>query len=113
MGLSSGTGAATTLCRRTLVPRKHGDNYCADQIPAALSGYEEALGTFLVSNELWGGSGSIADQALHQLGRPMRSEAEALLADGNEIVSDHRTVDLHHTACGRACKRWQIALPEP
>jgi hypothetical protein len=33
-------------------------------VQKALSGSEEELEKFLISNELWGGSGSIADQSL-------------------------------------------------
>ena len=105
--MSSGTGAATTLCRRTLVPRKHGDNYCADQIQAALSGSEEDLRAFLVSNELWGGAGSIADQALVELGRPVRREAEAVLADIGEMQTDIGIANVRTQMWTSAFRQWQ------
>jgi hypothetical protein len=39
------------------------DNSAAVTVRDALSGTEEKLERFLVSNELWGGAGSIADQS--------------------------------------------------
>ena len=44
--------------------RNGNEPYYAAQIEDALSGTEEDLKAYLVSNELWGGAGSIADQAL-------------------------------------------------
>lgn len=41
----------------------HGEPLLADSVQAALDGDESELDTFMVSNDLWGGSGSIADQA--------------------------------------------------
>ncbi len=42
---------------------------------------------FLVSNELWGGAGSIADQAGINVGRSVRREVESALIDlGQEQI---------------------------
>jgi hypothetical protein len=54
-----------------------GDRNNARVIESALHGPAEALGELLVSNELWGGSGSIADYAL--LNSPRRRDLEQLL----------------------------------
>jgi hypothetical protein len=46
-----------------MVLAQHGERRAAEKIRRALAGADSDLRTFLVSNELWGGSGSIADQA--------------------------------------------------
>jgi len=46
-----------------IVLEEHGESYGADHVGGALNGSEVDLEQFLVSNELWGGAGSIADQA--------------------------------------------------
>lgn len=55
----------------------------ADVAETAADGSDEQLNTFLVSNALWGGSGSIADQAgLGSGGRPLkRKRIEAALVE--------------------------------
>ena len=40
-----------------------GDKGLAAMVNAAASGTDEELNVFLTSNELWGGAGSVADQA--------------------------------------------------
>ena len=45
------------------VLKEHGSGFGVDVIEPALAGSEEELKAFLVSNTLWGGAGSIADQA--------------------------------------------------
>jgi hypothetical protein len=64
---------------------KHGEpNYAK---AASLSDLETELDAFLTSNELWGGAGSIADQAGGAGRTPLRREIEALLIElGNEQV---------------------------
>lgn len=39
-----------------------GDSHSAGLVSAALAGGDDSVREFVVSNELWGGSGSIADQ---------------------------------------------------
>jgi hypothetical protein len=51
----------------------------ASQVREALTGPEDKLKKFLVSNELWGGAGSIADQALIET-REKRTRVEKVLA---------------------------------
>ncbi|MBX2973975.1 MAG: hypothetical protein KF797_12805, partial [Flavobacteriales bacterium] len=41
-----------------------GEHHLVEQIGDALEGSDATLSGYLVSNELWGGAGSIADQAL-------------------------------------------------
>lgn len=40
-----------------------GNEYLAGLVSGALAGGDASVREFLVSNELWGGSGSVADQA--------------------------------------------------
>ncbi len=53
-------------------------------IRKAISGDSNALWSFLLSNELWGGAGSIADQAITNNDAD-RKYLEALLIDLGEI----------------------------
>ncbi len=64
---------------------KHGEpNYAK---AAALSSMESELEAFLTSNELWGGAGSIADQAGGADRTDARREIEALLIElGTEQI---------------------------
>jgi len=45
------------------VLRECGELALAVEVEDAISGSDDGLGAFLTSNELWGGAGSIADQA--------------------------------------------------
>ena len=58
---------------------QHGETDLALMVRGALDGSEQDLRAFLVSNELWGGSGSIADQAGVSQGRDTRREIEGAL----------------------------------
>jgi len=59
---------------------QHGETDLALMIRPALEGSEQDLRAFLVSNELWGGAGSIADQAEASQGRgDARREIEGAL----------------------------------
>lgn len=76
---------------------KHGEPSLAQA--ASLSAAEGRLDEFLRSNELWGGSGSIADQAGLKSGRTngTREIEQALIALGEEQIRqgivNPRTVD--------------------
>ena len=59
-----------------MVLAQHGEPGAAQMIRRALAGADPELRTFLVSNELWGGAGSIADQAgIDQAGRTQGRES--------------------------------------
>jgi hypothetical protein len=58
---------------------QHGENELAQMIRRALDGSDKDLRLFLASNELWGGAGSIADQAGVGLGRHVRRQVEEAL----------------------------------
>jgi hypothetical protein len=71
---------------------EHGDNALAVMVEDAIDGPERELDAFLVSNELWGGAGSIADQAgLMGVGRRTagrRESNEFLSGMGRPLHSD-------------------------
>jgi hypothetical protein len=55
-----------------------GEHRFAGDVDAALASCDDAVAAFVMSNELWGGAGSIAEQALG--GRsPARRQLETLL----------------------------------
>lgn len=56
-----------------------GEHDFAAAIAKALAGSAESLQAFLVSDDLWGGAGSIADQAGSASGRELRRGIEAAL----------------------------------
>jgi hypothetical protein len=63
-----------------LALRDGGESRFADHAEAAAAGNEEQLLAFLTSNDLWGGAGSIADQAAGGGERtPQRRKIEAIL----------------------------------
>ena len=51
------------LARLASVLEKHGNQSLAEATKAAAAAPDDKLVAFLVSNDLWGGAGSIADQA--------------------------------------------------
>jgi hypothetical protein len=68
-----------------------GEHHYVKDIDAALVGDDDALWSFLTSNELWGGAGSIADQGLGP-GREIRKPLEQLLVElGHEQIALGRT----------------------
>lgn len=60
--------------------RQGNDLECSELLQNAIQGDELVLKAFLNSNDLWGGAGSIADQALID-DKDLRKELEALLID--------------------------------
>jgi trimethylamine:corrinoid methyltransferase-like protein len=56
------------LRQLSTVLRECGAQVSAARIEDAISGSEQEMDVFLTSNELWGGAGSIADQAGKQAG---------------------------------------------
>lgn len=61
------------------VLREHGESDFAHGIRIALDGTDGKVEAFLTSNGLWGGAGSIADQAGWREGRDARRSIEAVL----------------------------------
>lgn len=64
---------------------EHGESRSAQAVRAAREGTDADRRAFLLSNELWGGAGSIADQAGVGRGRKARMAIEsALVSLGRE-----------------------------
>lgn len=75
------------LGRLEHVLRQHGDVDSASLVRQALESDDKCIHEFLVSNELWGGMGSIADQAGCENGREVRRQIEAeLIRLGTEQI---------------------------
>jgi len=62
---------------------------------------------FLVSNELWGGAGSIADQTGIDLGRSVRREVESALIDLGEEQIRRGVVNSRTALWVEAFKTWR------
>jgi len=77
----------------------------ANLIEQALNGGEERLLDFLISNELWGGSGSIADQALVE-NTNLRKQLEELLVELGEIQIMDGHANERTKSWVRAFKNW-------
>ncbi len=77
------------LARLQDVLQSIGETRFAELVSHALSNSEDACDAFLVSNIVWGGAGSIADQA--GTGRVERRTVEAaLIALGEQQITDGR-----------------------
>ena len=90
-----------------LVLLREGDEkYQANQIEDALAGSEKELKSYVTSNELWGGAGSVADQALVE-DRPSRKKVEAVLAELGEIQKGKGMVNARTERWTSAFREWQ------
>jgi hypothetical protein len=85
------------------------DNDYAAAVTNALSSSEESLVEFLMSDDIWGGSGSIADQAGLALGRRdgRRSIEQALIALGEEQIR-MGYVNIRTASWVDTFKEWQV-----
>ena len=70
------------LGRVKVVLQENGEQYFASIAEDALSGSDEDLKSFIVSNELWGGAGSVADQACGENRESRRLIESALIRLG-------------------------------
>ena len=86
--------------------RNGNEPYYAAKIEDALSGTEEDLKAYLISNELWGGAGSIVDQALIET-RESRRNIEKLLAELGEIQLKHGIVNVRTEMWTTTFREWQ------
>lgn len=78
------------------------EDYSAELIYNALNGQQDKLWEFLVSNELWGGAGSIADQALLDKKELRKKLNEFLVELGNMQINVNKIND--------RTKMWVTAL---
>jgi hypothetical protein len=84
-----------------------GENEMACMIEDALSGSRKEFASFLASNELWGGAGSVADQAGIGQDREGRRLVEAALINlGEEQIRDG-IVNVRTQMWVEAFRQWQ------
>ena len=62
-------------------------NECPNSLAIALLGDDKTLWDYLVSNDLWGGAGSIADQALIEFKEARRDLDALMIRLGHEQMS--------------------------
>jgi len=86
---------------------QHGESGPAQRIRTALDGSNQDLQAFLTSNELWGGAGSIADQAGVDKGRDVRSSIEAALAKLGRDQISQGVVNVRTDMWVDAFSKWQ------
>lgn len=86
--------------------REGNENYPANQIEDALAGPDDDLESYITSNELWGGAGSVADQVLVE-DRAARRKVEAVLADLGEIQMKKGIVNVRTEMWTSAFRKWQ------
>ncbi len=86
---------------------QHGESGPAQIIRDALDGSDLSLGAFVTSNELWGGAGSIADQAGVGQGRDVRRTIEAALAKLGRSQIKHAIVNARTDLWVDAFSKWQ------
>lgn len=61
------------------------DKGLEEQLETALTGTNEALAGYITSNDIWGGAGSICDQAILERPAESRRRCEALLIELGEL----------------------------
>ena len=83
------------------------EEYFANLVRNALAGPSEQITEFLVSNELWGGAGSIADQAGVSLDREMRRPIEATLIELGEEQIRNGITNIRTRGWVDAFRQWQ------
>ena len=86
--------------------RSGNENYQANQIEPALAGSDDDLKAYVTSNELWGGAGSIADQALVETPES-RQRVETLLAELGEIQIKAGVVNVRTEMWTSVFRQWQ------
>jgi hypothetical protein len=64
-----------------------GEHRFAGDVDAALASCDDAVAAYVMSNELWGGAGSIAEEALNGRSPARRQLEELLIRLGGEQVA--------------------------
>lgn len=84
-----------------------GETSEACQVADVLAQDDQQVDAFLVSNELWGGAGSIADQAGCNAGRDTRRIIECALIDLGEAQVRAGITNIRTTRWVDAFRSWQ------
>ena len=85
--------------------RNGNEPHQAGQIEEALSGTDDDLKAYIISNELWGGAGSVADQALIET-RESRPKIEKLLAELGEIQMKYGIMNVRTEMWTSTFREW-------
>jgi hypothetical protein len=96
------------LCSLMEALRQTGDGALAERVGAALAGSDADVDAFLVSNELWGGAGSIADQAGTGADRTSsRRTVEAALIELGDVQIQSGKVNRRTAMWVETFKEWR------
>ena len=82
------------------------EDHQANLVEDALFGSDDNLKTFIMSNALWGGAGSIADQAGGG-NRESKRKVEAVLAELGEIQMEVGLVNIRTETWTSVFRQWQ------
>ena len=86
--------------------RAGGETYYSDKLDKVLGSTEDNLWNFLCSNELWGGAGSIADQAALE-NKTLRRRIELLLIDLGELQIKSNHINVRTEMWVSAFRQWK------
>lgn len=86
---------------------KYNDQYLSGLIEKALAGTDDEVDSFLVSNELWGGAGSVADQGGLNRGREAKREIESILIALGEQQIRNGKVNVRTAGWVDVFKKWK------
>jgi hypothetical protein len=86
--------------------RSGNEIFLSNQVEDALAESDDNLRIYITSNELWGGAGSIADQALGE-SRESRRKIEAILAELGELQMKVGIVNERTEMWALAFRKWQ------
>src|SRR5262249_1697288 len=94
------------LAKLRSVLDEHGGGYCVGAVERALDGSNAEVEAFLISNVLWGGPGSIADQAGSN--RTDRRAIESVLIELGEAQIRLGVTNVRTGMWVKAFRRWQL-----
>ena len=90
--------------------RETGDDQSANQVEEALSGSDESLRAYLVSKELWGGAGSIADQGGLNGSDEFMSQIKALMIHIGRMQMSMNMINVRTEMWVDAFEHWRKNL---
>jgi hypothetical protein len=90
-----------------MVLAERDEPYWSDTIGGVLLGTSAELEAFVVSDDLWGGSGSLADMVCMEQGRDGRRAVEAALIDLGEVQLREGLVNERTAAWVEAFREWR------
>lgn len=82
------------------------DIYSAQKTEEALTGSEDDLKAYIISNDLWGGAGSIADQALLKE-QQSRQKFETIMAELGQLQIRQGIINERTEMWTKAFNKWK------